>query len=237
MNILEQFENRGYIILDTDLPTTTIDLAAADTIDIIENGKYSDINFGAVISNRCQDAWKVSPHIKNISLNEKILDVVSALYGNKKVKPFQTLNFIKGTQQPVHSDAVHFNSKPSGLMCGVWVALEDVTMDNGPLVYYPGTHKKPDFLMETFNLPRKVQYYPKYEYSLSKWIEEQQLVPEYGIMKKGQMLIWASNILHGGSPIKNQKSTRLSQVTHCYIEGAIPWRPFTGMTFQPQYIR
>ena len=32
---------------------------------------------------------------------------------------------------------------PEGFMCGVWVALEDMDMENGPLVYYPGSHKLP----------------------------------------------------------------------------------------------
>ena len=30
-------------------------------------------------------------------------------------------------------------------MCGVWVALEDITEDNGPLHYYPGSHRLPDY--------------------------------------------------------------------------------------------
>ena len=38
---------------------------------------------------------------------------------------------------------MHFNTEPPGLMCGVWVALEDIDMDCGPLVYYPGSHRLP----------------------------------------------------------------------------------------------
>lgn len=236
MNILQQYEQQGYIILDSGIPESTIGLAAADTVDIIENGKYTDNQFGMVDHNRCQDAWKVSKPIMDIGTDRNVLDIVSALYNNKEVKPFQTLNFVRGTQQPVHSDAVHFNSKPPGLMCGIWVALEDVTMNNGPLIYYPGTHKQPDFLMETFGLPVNAQYYPKYEKRLAEWIVKQKLEPVYGVMKKGQMLIWASNILHGGSKINDPKSTRISQVTHCYIEGALPYRPFTGEYFNPIYL-
>ena len=36
-----------------------------------------------------------------------------------------------------------FSQTRPGCMCGVWVALEDMDMDNGPLVYYPGSHKLP----------------------------------------------------------------------------------------------
>jgi len=30
-------------------------------------------------------------------------------------------------------------------MCGVWLALEDIDADNGPLIYYPGSHRGPHF--------------------------------------------------------------------------------------------
>ena len=33
-------------------------------------------------------------------------------------------------------------------MCGVWVALEDVTEGSGPLDYLPGSHKLPVLTMQ-----------------------------------------------------------------------------------------
>src|ERR1700737_2924370 len=57
--------------------------------------------------------------------------------------PMQTLNFGRGTEQNAHSDAMHFSSVPVGFMCGVWFALEDIDEDNGPLLYYPGSHRLP----------------------------------------------------------------------------------------------
>ncbi len=42
---------------------------------------------------------------------------------------------------------VHFNSIPQRFMCGVWVAMEDIAPDNGPLHYYPGSHKLPFYDM------------------------------------------------------------------------------------------
>ena len=73
----------------------------------------------------------------------KVLALLDELYGREPL-PFQTLNFRRGTQQAPHSDALHFSTIPAGFMCGVWVALEDMDMDNGPLVYYPGSHLLPE---------------------------------------------------------------------------------------------
>ena len=98
-------------------------------------------------SHRIMDAWKISDNVKTIALNPKSSGILRELYGRKPL-PFQTLNFPFGTQQAAHSDTIHFNSKPPGYMAGVWVALEDMDMDNGPLVYYPGSQKLPEVTMQ-----------------------------------------------------------------------------------------
>ncbi len=55
----------------------------------------------------------------------KILDALTDLYGRQPL-PFQSLNFLKGTEPKAHPDSIHFNTGPFGLMCGVWVTLEDI---------------------------------------------------------------------------------------------------------------
>ena len=222
----EEYLQNGYVIIDPEIEMSVIDRAALDTVEILNQN--NDL--------RVQDAWYFKESIKALACHSNILDFLSFFY-QRKALPFQTLNFEKGTQQPVHSDAVHFNCRPEGFMCGVWIALEDVTMNNGPLIYYPGSHTYPAFLMDTFDLPQDVKYYAQYETFLQKWIDEKELKPEYGVMKKGQALVWAANILHGGSAIKDPNSTRLSQVTHYYFEGVQPWRPLLGgADFNPRYI-
>ena len=49
--------------------------------------------------------------------------------------------------------------------------------------------------------------------------------PRVGLLKKGQALLWSSNLLHGGSPMQDPQSTRKSQVTHYYFEGCRYWTP------------
>ena len=86
---------------------------------------------------RVQDAWKFDADVRAIAANEVVLGLLSKLYG-RAAFPFQTLNFPVGTQQEMHSDSVHFSSLPERFMCGVWLAMEDVGPDSGPLFYYPG---------------------------------------------------------------------------------------------------
>src|SRR6202011_1696356 len=67
---------------------------------------------------RVTDAWASSAAVKAIALAPGVLGMLDAVYGRHPL-PFQTLNFKYGTEQRPHADAVHFNTEPSGLMCGV----------------------------------------------------------------------------------------------------------------------
>jgi hypothetical protein len=44
-------------------------------------------------------------------------------------------------------------------------------------------------------------------------------------------VVWAANVLHGGSAIRNPDLTRRSQVTHYYFAGAAYYTPMTSEVF------
>ena len=50
----------------------------------------------------------------------------------------------------------------------------------------------------------------------------------FAVLKKGQALIWASNLLHGGSAHRDKGRTRHSQVTHYYFEGCQYYQPLSS---------
>ena len=82
------------------------------------------------------DAWTVSEAVRELATSPAILGLLEVLYGRRPI-PFQTLNFLRGSQQPTHSDAYHFHSYPKHFMCGVWVAFEDTDDDNGAAALLP----------------------------------------------------------------------------------------------------
>jgi 8-oxo-dGTP pyrophosphatase MutT (NUDIX family) len=111
-------------------------------------------------------------------------------------------------------------------MCGVWVALEDAHKANGPLFYYPGSHKLPEATV--YDLGRTVRdpRYPQYEAFQRELMEELGIEPVEFHARKGSVLIWSSNIVHGGQPVTAEGSTRWSQVTHYYFEDCIYYTPY-----------
>ncbi|MGN8108351.1 phytanoyl-CoA dioxygenase family protein [Paraburkholderia sp. 22098] len=178
---------------------------------------------------RVQDAWESDADVRAIATNPAVLKLLGDIYGRRAI-PFQTLNFPVGTQQPIHNDSIHFSSVPERFMCGVWVALEDVDGSNGALEYYPGSHKFPTYANEHMGVCSATQYKPTGHYPqyLDLW---RQLIAAAGIdaktfhAKKGQALIWAANLLHGGSKQTDPARTRWSQVTHYYFENCVYYTP------------
>jgi ectoine hydroxylase-related dioxygenase (phytanoyl-CoA dioxygenase family) len=240
----EQFDREGYLIFDPELSHGTLDAIVSDLAD-----EYKDsgpaIDVAERRKGRIQDAWRINSHVRAVALAPKTLAILEAIYGRRPL-PFQTLNFPTGTEQRAHADAMHFNSIPPTFMCGVWVALEDVDSDNGPLVYYPGSHKLPEVTADdvmrskqTFfqravssfmRRPKtKDEAYPTYENIIAGLIEKHSLEPHYATINKGQALLWAANLLHGGAFQRDKFRSRHSQVTHYFFENCRYYTPILSL--------
>lgn len=224
------FNERGYLVVDFSLDSEMLDRIVEKVAPLY--GEEYRLNPHA--PTRYQDAWKKVDEVRQLATDERIGLVLEQLLKRKSF-PFQTLNFPIGSRQCAHSDTVHFNSIPAGYMAGVWVALEDMDEDNGPLIYYPGSHKLHEYTMQDFGIEPKEENYPQYEECLRKVIEEQQLVAEYGTIKKGEALIWHANLLHGGAAQKDFSRTRHSQVTHYYFENCKYYTPMESTEDEIQY--
>jgi hypothetical protein len=177
---------------------------------------------------RVQDAWQSNQNVRRFATNKVVSDLLTKLYG-RQAHPFQTLNFPVGTQQHFHTDSIHFSSMPERFMCGVWIALEDISEDAGPLVYYPGSHKWPIYTNEHLGIcsaesPERFNQ-SVYEPLWRALVETHGVKPKTFTAKKGQALIWAANLLHGGMKQNDGNLTRWSQVTHYYFDGCAYYTP------------
>jgi ectoine hydroxylase-related dioxygenase (phytanoyl-CoA dioxygenase family) len=126
-------------------------------------------------------------------------------------------------------------------MCGVWVALEDVDVSNGPLEYYPGSHRLPIYTNEHIGRnPPHENIHGNYSLYVKLWAE---LVRTHGLKreefhpKKGQALIWSANLLHGGARQLDKERTRWSQVTHYFFEDCCYYTPLTEIPLKSNALR
>jgi len=173
---------------------------------------------------RVQDAWANVPAVRELATHPRILEVLAFLYGRDPV-PFQTLNFCYGSQQAGHADQFHFSSLPPRFMCGVWVALEDVTAENGPLFYYPGSHRLPEYDYSDLSRTPEEGSYPDYERFVAALMRAQRIEPRRLLVREGSALVWSSNIVHGGTRIASPGRTRHSQVTHYFFADCVYYTP------------
>jgi hypothetical protein len=215
----------GYAIL----PGFFKDRADAVNKTIEEKLQSGELKFR--YGNKIMFALHHSELIAGIGKDPEILKILSFLLG-KQAKVFQSINFIKGSEQRAHSDIVHMTTYPQGYLIAIWVALEDIKEEQGALFYYPGSQKLPYTLNSDFNhggsyLRLGNNAYKAYEDKVDEVIENFGLQKKVFEAKKGDVLIWHANLLHGGSPITNTDATRKSMVFHYYAEDVICYHEIT----------
>ncbi len=174
------------------------------------------------------------PEMKELLFHERLKQRVSLLVGREAI-PFQTIPAFRGSEQLPHSDAIHMTTYPLGFLSAAWVAFEDIHPDSGPLVYYPGSHRLPYFLSKEvgigpseFKEQGRNPYTNRYEPFIQRKVEELGLKPAYFTPKKGDVLIWHHNLLHGGSPRRVRSHTRKSVVCHFYASNVICYHDLSG---------
>ncbi|MDQ6944486.1 MAG: phytanoyl-CoA dioxygenase family protein [Candidatus Eremiobacteraeota bacterium] len=235
--LVETYRRDGYVVIE--------DARVLDELDVDRIWTRLAPEFDADGAGRVQDAWTEDGTVRAIATHSAVIAVLRMLYGREPI-PFQTLNFFCGTEQRTHSDTIHFSSLPSGFMCGVWMALEDVSVRQGPLHYFPGSHRLPEFDYEDLGVPAVVgepswvnpntrASYAVYEERIAALADANGFRREELDIKRGSFLIWSANLLHGGSPRDDRSLTRKSQVTHYYFADAVPFTPMFSNRSEGRY--
>jgi len=227
--IARDLHDTGFAIFDFPDPELA-EISAGIRADLGPRFDLEAWRDGRIGSPRIQDAWKFNRDVRRIATNEPVRQLLSRLYG-REAFPFRSLSFPVGTQQHAHTDSVHFSSMPERFMGGVWVALEDVGLDQGPLLYYPGSHKWPIYTNEHIghvHMKKGDTLQDVYEPVWDRLVAAQGLQPVRFEAKAGQALIWVANLLHGGDWHADRSKTRWSQVTHYYFEDCCYYTPMNS---------
>jgi ectoine hydroxylase len=181
--------------------------------------------------NKVMFGYKYSPVIKEVMQNSGLKNLLSFIL-DKEVIPFQTLNFVKGSGQRAHSDSIHMTTYPLGYLVAAWIALEDIHPDSGPLFYYPGSHQLPYLLnddFENYSTQFKLgnKQYSDYEDLVEEILCKTSFEKKVFLPKKGDVLIWHANLIHGGMPVVNPELTRKSMVIHYYAKDVVKYHEIT----------
>jgi len=202
-------------------------------VDMNEAAARGDSGFSLGSSQRLEllhlkykSFWKLI----NYRPTQKLVDLLMQVPTNV----CQVLGFVNGSQQDPHQDTVHLTAFPSGYMCGVWLALEDVQPDSGELIVYPGSHRWPAVLMNQFSLS-KVSGEEWVDFGntvVKRWdemLKAKATKPLIYRPKAGSLLIWHDRLMHGGLLRTNMSLTRRSCVTHYFARGSLCFHDSTGL--------
>lgn len=170
---------------------------------------------------------------------------------DRRAMATQTLGFYRGSTQAAHQDTAYVTYTLPMQFAASWIALEDIQAGAGELFYHAGSQRLGDFLyageFKGISDGRRLRpdWDPQGEQD-AHWRSIVERSAQEGhdertfLARKGDALIWAADLAHGGKSILEER-TRLSIVTHycpaevapLYFEGAPRqiWRHRSGNRF------
>lgn len=226
-NQFNQWVDNGYVLLENYFSEKQIDETYAEVESLFKQ-QIIDYNY---TGGRIMDAFRKSAKVNAMMRDKELVRLISFLLG-KETDLFQTIIFFEGSQQNPHSDFIHMSTEPKGYLVGVWIALEDIDTDAGPVYYYPGSHRLPYIFNEDFETGNTSLWlgdlnYTTYEIKIQELIKEHNLQPVEFTAKKGDVLIWHANLIHGGKKINRKGATRKSLVGHYFSKGVLCYHEIT----------
>ncbi len=152
--LLDNYEREGYVVVENMF--TREELAElSDRITAVAEGRVvgfpdKDIEFepGSTGTRGILAIRKINRCAENDSVfmkhagNHRVLDTVEKFIG-PDIKLFASQCFMKppgGVEKPYHQDSAYFTIEPLSLVT-CWIALDDVTIENGCMWVIPGSHR------------------------------------------------------------------------------------------------
>ena len=220
------FEQQGFAVLPGFLTPVAVDALNAELAALITSGQLQ-----FKYRNKLMFAFRQSPLVRQVAYDPQLLALLSALLGHE-AQLFQSINFVTGSEQRTHSDSIHMSTYPLGGLIAAWVALDDITLENGPLHYFPGSHKLPYYLNADYDNEGSRwligdKDYSAYEAFIDQRVRELGLQKQIFLARKGDIFIWHANLLHGGEAHLNKDLTRRSMVLHYFSPDHICYHEIT----------
>lgn len=220
------WSEKGYAILKGFFSADEVAAINAEVDRLIANRQAK---WG--VGNRIMFAIHQSDLLRRTATQPQLMQVLKLLMG-KEVELFQSINFIEASQQKTHSDSIHMATYPYGNLIAAWIALEEVDATNGPLHYYPGSHRLPYLMNADFGNEGTAwmlgnKPYKEYERKVAEVVAAHGLEKEVFLAGPGDVFIWHANLLHGGEPLADPRRTRKSMVMHYYGADAVCFHELT----------
>ena len=164
---------------------------------------------------KINDLYLESPLIRSIMLDQRLRGILRTLLEGEPLL-MNSLNFERGSEQPVHVDTLFISPRKQEKLAVVWLALESIDTASGPLLVYPGSHKIPPFRSRNGGTRIDADEMPQFNLYMDKQLSERGIEATEFIAEPGDILIWHAQLLHRGKAILDTRKTRKSLVCHYF---------------------
>lgn len=166
---------------------------------------------------KVNDLYLEFEELRDISLDPRMVEILAELLGARPTL-CTTLSLERSTQQEDHIDSLYMTPRTDGHLVATWMALEDVDPAAGPLRYFPGSHKLPLFRFKDGSHHASPEEHPAAIRHITEQCRMNKIEAKMYCPRKGDVLIWHANLVHGGGTIANRSLTRKSMVSHFFSE-------------------
>ena len=173
---------------------------------------------------RLCDQYLLDEPTRDLNMDPRLVDVLHQLMGHAPVV-CNSLLFEWGSEQDMHSDMFFMPPVTANQMLATWIALDDVTDSNGPLVYVPGSHKIPPHRFSHGHVHAVTAEIASAVGGIERTMSDRGLRREKFYARAGDVLIWHGQLMHGGDAIRDRSARRTSLVTHYYSTCDVPQGP------------
>jgi hypothetical protein len=242
--LLQEWMADGRVVLTGAVPVEAIERFAADItrafaegdprLLVERDGEKNTLTPGTPTHlARVVDAYVHFESARDLLFAPAIVEFLSLVFEAPPLL-FQSLSFDKGSQQAMHQDTAYVVTSSPLQLAAAWIALEDVTPGSGELMYYRGSHRLPEYAFggERKHWDRERDGegpHQEWATALEANAQAMGLEREVFLPAKGDVLIWAADLAHGGSPVEDGARTRKSLVGHYCPDGVQPhffsWNP------------
>jgi len=160
---VRHYREQGFFAVEHAFSPAEISAALAGLLDLIAGKKpdFTGILFEAkareilpaLSLDQRQDAVRrlasfveIEPRLKALSHHAQLLPIVRTLLGGREPRMFQDMALLKpphlGREKPWHQDHAYFDYPLGTPVVGVWIALDEATVENGCMQILPGRHKE-----------------------------------------------------------------------------------------------
>ncbi|MFM0662213.1 phytanoyl-CoA dioxygenase family protein [Paraburkholderia sediminicola] len=151
-----------------------------------------------------------------------VLEIIDHFLGEGVM--FSSSYTVRSSAHVAERDAPKFRTEPEHLHMGLWFALEDMDDQNGPLTLVSKAHALPELDREKILRsvyqpgneidPHSPELWDAYQAELRKQCEQAGFAEEAILARKGDVIVWHPDMLHGEACASDPLRTRHALVMH-----------------------